>query len=337
MKITFFESPPAVDQAVLEQTFPGFEFVLCDKKLDNKTINFAQDSEIISVFINSLVNKEIIDQLPQLKFITTRSTGFEHIDVEYCTQKGIKVSSVPRYGDHTVAELAFGFILNLSRNIFKANNYIRETNNFKILPSFCGFDLNGKTIGVIGSGRIGKNFIKIARGFNLNVLACDPYPDLEFAKGNNVEYRSLDEVISQSDIISLHVPFTKENYHMINKESISKMKKGVLIINTARGALIDTSALLWGLQEGIIGGAGLDVLEDEKDLKIENEIFSLEVPNVDYKILTEDHMLMEMPNVIITPHIAFYSKEAEREIFQTTIENIKGFLSNNPVNLVGNK
>ncbi|MFA6274401.1 MAG: NAD(P)-dependent oxidoreductase [Candidatus Paceibacterota bacterium] len=335
MKITFYESPPAVDKTVLEQTFKDCEFVFCDKKLDKNNIDLAKDSEIVSVFINSLLNKEAIDSLPKLKFITTRSAGFDHIDLQYCAQKGILVSSVPCYGDHTVAELTFAFILNLSRNILKANNYIRETSDFNVLCSFCGFDLNGKTIGIIGAGRIGKNVIKIAKGFNMNVIAYDLHPDLEFAKINNFEYKSLEEIISQSDIISLHTPFTKENFHIINKETISRMKKGVLLINTARGALIDNSALIWGIQEGIIGGAGLDVLEGERDLKIKNEIFnSDDSKNIDYKMLAENQLLMEMSNVIITPHIGFYSKEAENEIFKVTVENIKGFLSNNLINLV---
>lgn len=338
MKITFFESPPRVDKDVLEQSFNDIEFVYCDKKLDKNTIELAKDSEIISVFINSFVNKEMIDLLPNLKFITTRSTGFEHIDIEYCSQKGIMVSSVPSYGDHTVAEITFAFILNLSRNILKANSYIRETSDFNILPSFCGFDLNGKTIGIIGTGRIGKNVIKMANGFNMNIIAYDLYPDFNYAKENNVTYKTFEEVIANSDIVTLHAPYNKENHHLINKEHISKMKKGIFIINTARGALIDTGALIWGLEQGIIAGAGLDVLEGERDLKIGNEMINEDgAQNVDYKIITENHILMEMPNVIVTPHIGFYSKEAEDQIFKTTLENIKGFIDNKPVNLVGIK
>jgi len=335
MKIAFFESP-AVNKVIIEQSFGGVEVSFFDEKLDENNVSKAKDADIISVFINSVINKDIIDLLPNLKFIATRSTGFEHVDFPYCTQKGILVSYVPSYGDHTVAEMAFGFILNLSRNILKANNYLRETSDFNFSSSFRGFDLNNKTIGVVGTGRIGKNVVKIAKGFNMKVIACDLYPDLEFAKINNFEYKSFEEVIRGADIISLHVPFTKENNHIINKEVISKMKKGVLIINTARGSLIDTEALIWGINEEIIGGAGLDVLEDERELKIGNEIFNSNnlLKDIDYKVLTEDRVLINMPNVIVTPHIAFYSREAEGEIIKTTIGNIKGFIDGQPQNLV---
>ena len=169
----------------------------------------------------------------------------------------------------------------------------------------------------------------------MKVVACDLYPDLEFAKINNFEYKNFEEVVQEADVISLHVPFTKENRHMINKDVIAKMKKGVLLINTARGSLIDTQALIWGLQEGIIGGAGLDVLEEERELKTENEIFNAGNPkDINYKILTENHVLMDLPNVIITPHIGFYTKEAEAEIIKTTIENIRGFIDGQFRNLV---
>ncbi len=334
MKIIFFESP-AIDESLLRSSFSDCEVSFCSEKLDKDNINQAKDAEIVSVFINSLLNKEALDLLPNLKFIITRSTGFEHIDLPYCAQKGITVSNVPAYGSHTVAEFAFGLILNLSRNILKANNYIRETNDFNFSKSFEGFDLNDKTIGVIGTGKIGKNLIKMAKGFNMNILAYDLYPDINFAKENSFLYKTFDEVISGSDIITLHTPYTKENHHLINKENISKMKRGVFLINTARGALVDTEALIWGLKEKIIAGAGLDVLEGERDLKIKNEIFDLsDAKNINYKIIVEDNLLMEMSNVIITPHIAFYAKEAEGEILKTTIENIKGFISGNLQNII---
>ncbi len=334
MKIAFFELP-AIDKSIIKQSLNDIEILFCDKKLDKNSVDKAKDSSIISIFIDSVISKDIIDLLPNLKFIVTRSTGFEHIDISYCAQKGILVSSVPSYGDHTVAELAFGFILNLSRNILKANNHIRETLDFNFFSSLRGFDLNNKTIGVVGTGRIGKNVIKIAKGFNMNIIACDLYPDLEFAKINNFKYKDFEEVIKEADIISLHVPFTKENNHLINRNVISKMKKGVLLVNTARGSLIDTEALIWGIKEEIISGVGLDVLEEERELKIENELFNSNgLKDINYKILEEDHMLMSMPNVIITPHIGFYTKEAEDQIIKTTIENIKSFIDNKPINLV---
>ena len=273
--------------------------------------------------------------LPNLKFIATRSTGFEHIDCEYAETKGIKVSNVPTYGSHTVAEFAFSLILNLSRNIINANNHLRGSMDFNFYSSLQGFDLQGKTLGVIGTGRIGKNVVKIAKGFEMNVVAYDLFPDAKFAADNNFIYKSLLEVLGESDIVTIHTPYTKENHHLINKENISKMKKGIFVINTARGALIDTEALIWGINEGIIAGAGLDVLEGERDLKIENEIVgSNSSKQIDYKIIVEDQILIDMPNVIVTPHIAFYSKEAEEGIIKTTVENIKSFLSGKTIDLI---
>lgn len=335
MKIIFFEVPKE-EQPILQQVFVGQDVLFYEEKLNENNINLAEGVEILSVFINSVVNKKIIDLLPNLKFITTRSTGFEHIDFEYCKTKNIKVSNVPAYGSHTVAEFAFSLILNLSRNVISANNHLRETMDFNFYSSLQGFDLQGKTIGVIGTGKIGKNLIKMAKGFEMNVIAYDLHPDLEFAKENNIAYKTFLEVISESDIITLHAPYTKENYHLINKENILKMKKGVFIINTARGALIDTEALIWGINEKIIAGAGLDVLEGERDLKIENEIVgSNNSEQIDYKIVVEDQILIDMPQVIVTPHVAFYSKEAEAVILKTTEENINNFINNQPQNLVG--
>jgi D-lactate dehydrogenase len=179
--------------------------------------------------------------------------------------------------------------------------------------------------------------IKIAKSFGMNVIACDLHPDLQFAKENNFEYKNLSELLSQSDILTLHAPYNKENHHLINKDNIHLMKKGIYLINTARGELIDTDALIGGLKEGIIAGAGLDVLEGERELKEEIEILSSPLKSErigDYKTLLEDRALIDMPNVIVTPHIAFYSKEAEKEIIKTTVANIDGFLNNSLVNIV---
>ncbi|HPS21326.1 MAG TPA: NAD(P)-dependent oxidoreductase [Candidatus Paceibacterota bacterium] len=335
MKIVFFEVPKS-EQEIFLNYFKDQDVILYEDKLEIENINLAKDADIISVFVNSEVNKNIIDSLPNLKYITTRSTGFDHIDIDYCKTKNIKVSSVPAYGSHTVAEFAFALLLNLSRKIYDAYHNLREGADFSIFD-LQGFDLFGKTFGVIGTGKIGKNSVKIAKGFGMNVIAYDLHPDLEFAKENNFEYKTFDEVISNSDVITLHAPFCKENCHIINKEAISKMKKGVYLINTARGELIDTEALIWGLDQKIIAGAGLDVLEGERDLKEEFEILAhADKGNkiIDYKKLLEDRVLIDMPNVIVTPHIAFYSKEAEFEIIKTTEENIKNFIDNKPQNLV---
>ncbi|MEK7471596.1 MAG: NAD(P)-dependent oxidoreductase [Patescibacteria group bacterium] len=334
MKIVFFEAPKA-EQFSFPQFFNGVEVVFFEEKLNENSIEKAKDADVISVFVASLINKNIIDAMSNLKFIATRSTGFDHIDCAYAATKGIKVSNVPAYGSYTVAEFAFTLILSLSRNIIKANNYITESLDFNYFSNMEGFDLNNKTLGIIGTGKIGKNVVKIAKGFNMNVVAHDLYPDLVFAKENNFVYKSLTEVVSEADIITLHTPYNKDDGHLINKENISKMKKGVYLINTARGELVDTEALVFGLKEGIIAGFGADVLEDEKKMK-EGASFlaSGKATEEEKRIIGFNHELMKMSNVIITPHIAFYTREAVALILKTTVDNIQGFLNGSPINLV---
>lgn len=335
MKITFFEVPES-EQTFFKDALVGMDLVFTDQKLDEENISLAQDAEIISVFVNSVVNQKVIDALPSLKFIATRSTGFDHVDVAYAVSRGIQVSNVPGYGSRTVAEFAFALLLNLSRKVHMANEQLREEGDFSIFP-YRGFDLFGKTLGVIGTGRIGKNAIEIAKGFGMQVFAYDLHPDEAFAKEKGVTYASLDEVLKQSDVLTLHAPYTKENHHLLNKEKFGFMKKGVYIINTARGELIETDALVSALGDGLVAGAGLDVLEGERALKEEIEIVADPVKRdsiKDYKTLFENHVLIDLPNVIVTPHIAFYSKEAEMEILKTTVENINSYKNNTITNQV---
>ena len=321
MKIAFFEVPKS-RQSFLGESFNNEDVSFYEEKLNESNVNLVKDADIVSVFVDSDLNRNVIDKIPNLKFIATQSTGFNHIDCEYASTKGVKVSNVPAYGSHTVAEFTFGLILNLSRNISNANTYLRETLNYNYLPWMEGFNLEGKTLGIIGTGKIGKNIVKIAKGFGMNVIAYDLFPDLNFAKENDFIYKNFTEVITQADILTLHAPYTKENYHLINKENIIMMKKGVYLINTARGELVDTEALVWGLEKRIIAGAGLDVLEGGKQLQNTGNTVVL------------NHKLMKMPNVIVSPHMAFYTREAIISIMQTTVENIKGFISGNLQNLV---
>ena len=316
MKIAFFEIPKR-QQAFFSQALTGGEIVFYEEKLSLDNVNMVKDADIISGFTNSVINKEIIDSLANLKLVATRSTGFDHIDVAYANTKGIKVSNVPAYGSETVAEFTFALLLTLSRKIREANQSLKENGDYSISENLQGFDLDKKTLGVIGTGKIGKNVIHIARGFNMNVLAYDLYPDLVFAKENNFIYKTLPEVLAQSDIVTLHAPYTEENYHLINKENISLMKNGAYLINTARGELIETETLVSALRDGTVAGAGLDVLEGEREFKKGNTI-----------------PMLGMPNVIMTPHIAFDTREAEMRIMQTTVVNIQGFISNLPINLV---
>jgi D-lactate dehydrogenase len=316
MKIVFFEVSKA-EEKILKGLLEDKDVLFFEEKLDENNVEKAKDAEIVCVFVKSAISKSVIDAMPNLKFITTRSTGFDHIDYEYAKTKDIKVSNVPAYGSETVAEFAFALLLTLSRKIREASQALKENGNYSIPKDVQGFDLDKKTLGVIGTGKIGKNVIHIARGFNMNVLAYDLYPDLNFAKENNFIYKTLEEVLSQSDIVTLHAPYTKENHHLINKNNISLFKKGAYLLNTARGELVETEALVRALEDGTIAGAGLDVLEEEGKFK-KGDIIPM----------------LEMRNVVMTPHIAFDTCEAEARIMQTTVENIKGFIASNPINLV---
>ncbi len=335
MKITFFEVSKE-DQDVLTSSMAGlnFDISFSEDKINTENLHLAKDAEIVSVFVNSEMNKEIIDQLPSLKFIATRSTGFDHIDIKYCSSKGIQVSNVPSYGSRTVAEFAFALLLSLSRRAYVANKQICEKNDFSI-GGFEGFDLFGKTIGIVGTGKIGKNSARIAKGFGMKVLATDLYPDFNFSEEEGIEYVPLIELLSVCDIVSIHAPYNETTFHLINKDNIKQFKKGAYLINTARGEIVETEALLNGLKDGTLAGAGLDVLECERKLKDEVKFFaSGKASEEDKKNIALNHELVKMPNVIMTPHIAFYTKEAVAEILKTTVENINAFIAGSLQNLI---
>lgn len=311
MKIAFFDMPEK-QKEVMETLLPGLDVSYYEEKLCSESVIKVLDAEIISVFIDSNVSKEVIDALPNLKLISTRSTGFDHIDVLYAKLKGIAVVSVPAYGSRTVAEFAFGLILALSRKLYDASMRIKMKMSYDI-SAFQGFDLYGKTLGVIGTGRIGKNSVLIGKGFGMKIIATDVYRDLEFAKENDVEYVSLEKLLSLSDVITVHAPYNPSTHHLINGQNIDKIKRGAVLVNTARGEIVETDALVKALQSGILSGAGLDVLE--KDNKA-------------------NQLLIDMPNVIVTPHIAFSSREAIAEIIKTTADNILSFINGTPKNIV---
>jgi len=287
----------------------------------------GSEAEIISVFVNSKITKEILDKFPNLKLIATRSTGFDHINKKVAEERGIKIANVPTYGSRTVAEFVFTLLLMLSRKASEAYQTMRlegqtDRNIYE------GFNLAGKTLGIIGTGNIGKQTIEIGRGFAMEIIAYDQKPDEEWAEERGVKYVSLEELLGQSDIISLHLPLTESTKYIINKENINQCKKGIYIINTARGGLIETEALLAGLNEGLVAGAGLDVLEGEEELQDEMKLLLSDQTKVsEFKKLLANHELLDLKQVIVTPHIAFNTKEAKEEIRQTTLENIKNFLA----------
>ncbi|MFC1703541.1 NAD(P)-dependent oxidoreductase [Candidatus Omnitrophota bacterium] len=295
-----------------------------------------KDSVVLSTFINSKVDKKVIDSLPKLKYITTRSTGFDHIDIEHARSKGISVSNVPTYGENTVAEHTFALILSIARNLKKSHFKVSE-GDFSI-KELMGFDLKGKTIGVVGTGHIGLRVIKMAVGFCMKVLAFDPMQNHFLEEVLGFKYADFETLLKESDIITLHAPHNKKTHHLINEDNIKLIKKGAILINTARGALVDTLALTKALDEGILAGAGLDVLEGEDIILEEKQLLmrkKKELYNPEkLQLMLRNGFLLQRENVTFTPHTAFYSKEALQRILDTTCQNIKGFLEGNPANAV---
>jgi D-lactate dehydrogenase len=333
MKIVFFETTDR-ERDIFPGLVVGQDLIFVEEKLTPENSAQAKDAEIVSVFVNSELNKELIDFLPNLKLIVTRSTGYDHIDVKYAASKNIKVSNVPAYGSHTVAEFAFALILTLTRKVFNARHQMLEGDNFDI-SQLRGFEIYGKTLGVVGTGRIGKNVIKIAKGFGMNVLAYDVMRDEAFATEQEFKYVELMELLAGSDIVTMHAPYNEKTHHLINKDNVGTMKKGAYLINTARGELVETDALVKALADGNLAGAGLDVLEDERQLKEGPQLLRKDpAMTKDYKTLFQDQVLMDMPNVIITPHIAFFSQEGEKEIIDVAANNISSFISGAPSNIL---
>ena len=307
--------------------------VFTEEKLTLENISSYNDAEIISSFISSEINKDIIDKLPNLKLIVTRSTGFDHIDVDYCKSKNITVSNVPEYGSSTVAEHTFALLLNLTRKIPQAIEQIQKLNFDH--SQLKGIDLCEKTIGIIGLGKIGQHVLRIAQGFGMKTISFSRHPDETLTQKLNFQYREFDALLGESDVVTLHLPLTDETKHIINKDNILKFKKGSYLINTARGGLIEAEAILLGLDQGILAGVGLDVLEEEDELHEEVSILTKDVQqNINLKTLLYDHILLKHPKVIVTPHNAFNSQEALERIIQVTIEDIQSFIDGKTINIV---
>ncbi|OGI05029.1 MAG: hypothetical protein A2104_02790 [Candidatus Melainabacteria bacterium GWF2_32_7] len=336
-KVAFFDIKD-IEKKYLEENKPeNCEFIMIKESLQeslDKYLDQVKDADILSIFTTSRARADLLSKFTNLKMVTTRSTGYNHIDLEYCKEQNIPAVNVPKYGDCTVAEFAFGLLLDVTRKITQSYNDLKA--GIINIQGNLGIDLNNKTIGIIGTGAIGTHAIKIANGFCMKILAYDPYPKKEVEENYNVQYVDLDTLYRESDIISIHAPSTKENFHMINDESFSKMKRGVVIVNTARGEIMDTQALYKAIKNKIVAGAGLDVLECEDILNNEDE-YLMKVDCIDTNCLSRtllNHKLLELPNVIVTPHVAFDSLEALHRILKTTIDNIDGYLSDNIPNRV---
>lgn len=264
--------------------------------------------------------------------IATRSTGFDHIDLGACKERGILVSNVPIYGEVTVAEHTFALILSLSRMIH--DSYERTRQGDFTCEGVRGFDLSGKVLGVLGTGRIGTKVIEIGKGFRMQMLAYDKFPNTNLADALGFEYVDWRDLLQRSDVVSLHLPLNDETFHLINKDTISTRKRGSVIVNTARGGLIDSQALTDALIKGQLRGAGLDVLEEEALIREEAQLLLDNVPRERLATMLRAHILLRLKNVIITPHCAFNSKESLERLVNGTIENIKAFEKGRPTNLV---
>ena len=333
-KIAFFELEDWEKDYFKEKLGAEYDLIFIDSHISEENVTKASNCTAIGIFIYSQITREILEKLPKLKFITTLSTGYDHIDIKACKEKRIVVSNVPAYGENTVAEHTFALILAIARKLIPSIERTRR-GNFD-LTNLRGFDLKGKILGVIGTGKIGTHVIKIARGFDMEVIAYDPKPNYELAHVLGFEYvDSLETLLRRADIITLHALLNEQTYHLINKNNIKNIKKGAILINTARGALIETEALLSALKEGIIAYAGLDVLEEECFIKEEKQLLSEAFKRIcDLKTVLAEHMLLGLDNVLITPHNAFNSTEALKRILDTTIENIKSFFMGKPINVV---
>lgn len=301
-------------------------------KLSAANVKKFSSSEVISVFIHSKINTALLDHLPKLRLLVTSSTGFDHIDLEQTRARGIPVCNVPSYGENTVAEHTFALILALSRKLVRAANRTRR-GRFH-LDGLRGFDLKGRTLGVVGTGHIGQHVIRIAHGFEMKILAYDIKQDRSLENHYPLQYVTLSRLLSESDIVTLHAPYNSHTRHMISKQNIKKFKKGAILINTSRGGLVDTKALLWALNKKILSAAGLDVLEEEGIITEESALISPQFDHSQVEVVLANHKLLSMDNVIVTPHSAFNSDEAVRRIVSTTVDNILAWKKGKLQNLV---
>lgn len=316
VKVAFFDAK-SYDKKSFNKVNKDFgcEIHYYKERLSMNTVSLSKGKDVVCIFVNAECDAQVINELVKngVKLVALRCAGFNNVDLNAAKGR-IQVVRVPAYSPHAVAEYAVTLMLSLNRKVYRSVSRTRE-GNFK-LNGLLGFDMYGKNVGLIGMGRIAKELIKILHGFGMNILAYDLYPDKEFAKEYGVKLVTLDELYAESDIISLHCPLTEGTKFIINSESIAKMKKGVMIVNTGRGKLIKTEDLIEGLRSHRVGSAGLDVYEEEQDYFYED---------LSDKMIDDDKLaiLLMMPNVIVTSHQAFFTEEALHNIAQTTLGNIQ--------------
>lgn len=324
------------EQEFLKNANDGkYDYILTEKSLNKleKLPDNYRNAEIISVFTSSRIDKDVLKQFKNLKLIALRSVGFNHVDLDYCKRNKIAVVNTPNYGNKSVAEFAFGLMLDVCRKISRA--YLQYKGLDVDANSLIGTELGGKTVGIVGLGAIGLEFAKLSLGFEMNVLAYDLRENEEFKKKYNINYVCFDTILKESDFISLHAPLTRNNRHLFDQKAFLKMKPTAILINTARGELIETQALYNALIQNKIAGAGLDVLESEETISDTDylaDISRLNNGTLQQTILNT--RLQQFENVIITPHIAYNTKEAINRILHTTMKNIEAFLQGTPQNKV---
>ena len=346
IKICFVETQSS------EGAFFTAEFKGCEVQFSATAAKVNPDTEILSVYIHTQIGAEFLDAHSLLRLITLRSTGYDHVNLAECNERGVTVCNVSGSDANTVAEHTFALMLAAARRLQEVGEANKQT-HFSY-EQFRGFDLNSKTLGVIGAGRIGLRTIHIALAFGMRVLACEPYRPSMMAEILGVRYVALDELLQCSQVISLHAPLTPETFHLLNRETLARCRPGVIIINTARGGLIDTDALIEALDNGTVAGIGIDVLEEESVMQREasriiadNIIEHLHAETTpeearmknpervkEIENLMRNQQLLKRPNVVFTPHVAFNSIEAVERINTTTVENIRAFLASAPINVV---
>lgn len=335
MKIAVFEVEQWERQA-FEALREAHEIEFVDAPLTRETVGRHADVEAISPFIYSTLSGEVLRRLGRLKLIATRSTGYDHVDLDYCRAHGITLCNVPVYGDNTVAEHVFALLLAISHKLVEAVDRTRR-GDFS-LQGLRGFDLRGKTLGVIGTGSIGQCVVEIAMGFRMEVVAFDVKPSEELAARMGFRYVDLDELLATADIVTLHVPSNDKTRNLLSHAQFAKMKDGVVLINTARGDLVDIRALAKAIGAGKVAAAGLDVLPEEAAVREEAELlYSVYRRKYDLETLLVNHILLRLRNVIITPHSAFNTQEAVERILETTVDNIRSFARGEPRNVAGTR
>lgn len=333
MQIVFFGAE-GWEPDKLQTLTSKHEVLFTPDPLSAENVQQYCDADIVSPFVHCKLDASVLQQFQQLKYIATRSTGFDHIDLAFCDANGIVASNVPVYGTNTVAEHTFALLLAISHHIPEAVSQTRS-GDFSG-TGLRGFDLHGKTLGVIGTGNIGRRVAEIGRGFGMQVLAFDIAPDAEFAEQQSLSYVPLDALLQQSDCISLHVPGGESTQGLLSSDQFAQMKKGAVIINTARGSVIDVKALLQALDDGTVAAAGIDVLPEESAMKNAAGLQGALTDDASNRdALLDNQALLDRKNVIITPHSAYNTTEAVARILQTTAENIEGFIAGDLQNVIG--